>query len=128
MMTKSEMIIPGAIMLVFAVLIGGRACGIAPEYSHGERTGVVTKFSRKGIVFKSWEGELNQGGMRRESDGEGGTNLVANVIGFNVSDEKTVEKVRQAHRGGKPVSLEYQQWFIAPMTINNSRVVVGVHE
>ena len=28
------------------------------SYSHGERAGYVQKFSRKGWVFKTWEGEL----------------------------------------------------------------------
>jgi len=28
------------------------------SYSHGERAGYVQKFSRKGWVFRTWEGEL----------------------------------------------------------------------
>jgi hypothetical protein len=28
------------------------------SYSHGERAGYVQKFSQKGWVFKTWEGEL----------------------------------------------------------------------
>jgi hypothetical protein len=30
-------------------------------YSEGDRTGELIKFSNKGYVFKTWEGELSQG-------------------------------------------------------------------
>ena len=29
------------------------------NYSNGERVGMITKFTKKGIVWKSWEGHLN---------------------------------------------------------------------
>lgn len=31
------------------------------SYSDGDRTGELIKFSRKGYVFKTWEGEISQG-------------------------------------------------------------------
>lgn len=30
-------------------------------YSEGSRSGELIKFSRKGVIFKTWEGELSQG-------------------------------------------------------------------
>jgi hypothetical protein len=30
-------------------------------YSEGDRSGELIKFSRKGVVFKTWEGEMSQG-------------------------------------------------------------------
>lgn len=30
-------------------------------YSEGDRTGELIKFSKKGYVFKTWEGEISQG-------------------------------------------------------------------
>ncbi len=32
-------------------------------YSEGNRAGVVVKFSKKGYLLKTYEGELNMGGM-----------------------------------------------------------------
>ena len=29
------------------------------NYSNGERIGMITKFSEKGLVYSSWEGTLN---------------------------------------------------------------------
>lgn len=39
------------------------------NYSDGKRVGYITKFSNKGIIFKSWEGELglSQTGMNTTS-------------------------------------------------------------
>ncbi len=31
------------------------------SYSDGDRTGQLVKFSHKGIILKTWEGEINQG-------------------------------------------------------------------
>ena len=41
-------------------------CGMS--YSTGTRTGIVIKLSQKGYVFKTYEGELNLGGI---SEGDG---------------------------------------------------------
>lgn len=40
------------------------------NYSNGERIGVITRFSQKGLVFKSWEGNLNvtQTGMNTSGE------------------------------------------------------------
>jgi hypothetical protein len=38
-------------------------CGLA--YSDGTRSGVLTKVSRKGYVFKTYEGEMNIGGFNQ---------------------------------------------------------------
>jgi len=31
------------------------------NFSEGERTGELIKFSKKGVLFKTWEGEISQG-------------------------------------------------------------------
>jgi hypothetical protein len=37
--------------------------GCSHNYSDGYRVGYVRKFSRKGLIWKSWEGELLLGGV-----------------------------------------------------------------
>ncbi len=49
-----------AVMLIIVVLAGVYGMVVWKwSYSDGERAGVVQKFSRKGWVCKTWEGELN---------------------------------------------------------------------
>lgn len=76
-------------------------------YSEGERTGIPTKISEKGLFdgCKSFEGELNQGGFRSEG--------VANIFRFSVEDEAIVEQIKIAARNQDVVTLQYNEsaWF-----------------
>lgn len=78
-----------------AIKIGGLT------YSEGERTGTITKFSHKGLFFKTWEGELNMGGL--EVGGKGVT------WEFSVNDPEVVEKIHKSQRVGGHWTLKYRQ-------------------
>jgi hypothetical protein len=84
-------------VLVFSVLILLFCC---TNYSDGIRQGVIYKFSKKGLVFKTWEGEMNMGGFRKENDSHGNTNIVANTFSFSLDAEH--------HRGENIDSLAAQ--------------------
>jgi len=73
-------------------------------YSDGERTGVITKFSHKGLFFKTWEGELNMGGL--EVGGKGTT------WNFSVDDQSIVEKIQKSQRVGGHWTLKYRQQLL----------------
>ena len=75
-------------------------CG-AVEYSDGSRVGVVTKFSHKGFVFKTYEGELLVGAQT-------GT-AVPNRWRFSVVDDQVGTRLEQAMRSGRRVELKYSQ-------------------
>ena len=45
--------------LLFLLLISISLISCTENYSNGERIGVVTQFSKSGIIFKSHEGHLN---------------------------------------------------------------------
>jgi hypothetical protein len=93
--------IMGGVTLV-ALFIGGVVLygfvALSISYSDGDRAGVLQKFSRKGWICKTYEGELAvapQPGM-------------APVIWpFSVRDESVIEKVREAQ--GKRVVLHYKE-------------------
>ena len=87
------------------------------DYSDGERIGVVTKFSKKGLFCKTWEGELLMGGLKRKttSDSNGGshTTSVANLFEFTIEDRPDlVAKVQSALAGGDTVKMTYKQELI----------------
>jgi hypothetical protein len=64
-------------------------------YSQGLRSGELIKFSQKGVVFKTWEGELSQGISG------------AQIFRFSVldSDQKTIEDLQLL--SGQYVKLTY---------------------
>lgn len=73
-------------------------------YSEGERTGIVSKFSRKGLFFKTHEGDLLQGGLEM-----GG---VPQSWGFSADNPETIEKVQKAQRSGRRCTLHYKEQLL----------------
>ena len=72
-------------------------------YSEGNRAGTLIKFSKKGYIFKTYEGEINQIGLAQDAK----TGLVNNIWDFSVKDAATAETL--SHLEGKNVSLHYKQ-------------------
>jgi hypothetical protein len=73
-------------------------------FSDGYRDGTLIKFSRKGYIFKTYEGELNQGGIANNT----GTALANQIWHFSVKDKAVAEKLNAL--GGKVVRLHYKQY------------------
>lgn len=95
--------------LTFICLILGWLAGLSPGivYSDGHRSGVVYKFSKKGIMYKTWEGELSLGLNETDSDGS----LIPRVFTFSVSSDEIAKKIDEAERSGKRVSLHYREYI-----------------
>jgi len=74
------------------------------SYSDGERAGTVSKFSRRGFVFKTYEGVLNVGGF----SGETGS-LTPQYFDFSVKDEAVAAQITQAVKTGQRVTLHYEE-------------------
>ena len=95
------------ILLIFlAILIG--VFGILYlvfnfTYSEGTRAGVLIKFSKRGFIFKTYEGDLNLGGMGNLPN----TAQVNQIWHFSVEDDAFAETLHGYE--GKPVSLHYKE-------------------
>ncbi|MGZ3920521.1 MAG: hypothetical protein ACXVNO_06310 [Bacteroidia bacterium] len=76
-------------------------CGMA--YSRGTRSGILTKVSEKGYVFKTYEGEMNVGGLSED----GGTIMPSSIFKFSVTDKATYDLLEKAQ--GHRVVLHYRQ-------------------
>lgn len=91
------------LFLLFSIAILFTSC--TENYSNGERIGMITKFSKKGLVWSSWEGTLNttQTGMNS-----------ANQFEFSV-DNDDVEFVGStldsAATYGWKVKIKYHEIF-----------------
>ncbi len=72
-------------------------------YSEGSRAGVLIKFSKKGYVFKTYEGELNIGGMGNIPN----TAQVNSIWTFSVRDNATADTLMKLE--GKKLSLHYKE-------------------
>jgi hypothetical protein len=112
------------VMISLAAMMFLSAC--MPNYSDGDRVGVVNKFSKKGLVFKSWEGELLMEGFKNRTDTNGNSRISANVLHFSTTDDKVAAKVQEAMDSESKIKLHYSEWLIAPLTIGSSHVVTDV--
>jgi hypothetical protein len=96
-------------LFVILLLIVGIGWYIsAGSYSDGERAGTVSKLSKRGYVFKTYEGVLNEGGY----SGATGT-LTPKYWDFSVlaSKDSITAKLEEALRTGERVTLKYEEKF-----------------
>ena len=103
-----KQIIPGILMKktliyilggIFFLFIAYFAFIYFVPYSEGTRSGELIKFSRKGVIFKTWEGEISQGISG------------AQIFQFSVLDrEKEVVKKLQENEGNY-VKLTYVERY-----------------
>lgn len=107
-------------LIGLSLLTAGLCAGCGQNYSNGERVGVVTKLSEKGIIFKSWEGEM----LIALPVAVAGTTQPEKFT-FNVATE-AVDQVKKAMASGQRVEVVYRQWFLSPPTIDNEHVVTAV--
>src|SRR5688572_2146750 len=96
--------------LVLAVL-GGLAYYLYGNYSDGFRAGTVVKLSRKGNLFKTYEGQLNLGMVLTENSPS--PTSVGNIWEFSVGrqDQDVVDSLEKAMTTGQRVRLHYKEKY-----------------
>ena len=102
---KRKLIIAGILLtpiLIFALYTWS---ALSWSYAEGERAGFVQKFSKKGWLCKTWEGELAMVSMP-------GTN--PEKFYFSVRDDVVAQHINESL--GKRVALTYQQHKGIPTT------------
>jgi hypothetical protein len=72
-------------------------------YSEGNRTGLLQKFSHKGNVFKTYEGEL----VLSSIQSTGGVGIASEKFLFSVANDSLAAKMMNYE--GHRVTLHYQQ-------------------
>ena len=94
------------LLSVLAIVGGGLYIWISGwTYSEGTRAGTLIKMTHKGVVFKTFEGELNLGGF--QTDAQSG--LSGNIWSFSVNNRKVYEDLQNYE--GKQVQLHYRQRY-----------------
>jgi hypothetical protein len=87
------------IVLIVVAFFGYFAFIYYVPYSEGVRSGELIKFSRKGIIYKTWEGEMSQGISG------------AQIFQFTVlnKEKKVIEQMEQLQ--GRYVKLTYEERY-----------------
>ena len=91
------------LLLLVVVILGAIYFVFNFTYSEGNRAGVLIKFSKKGYVFKTYEGELNIGGLGNVPN----TAQMNQIWDFSVSENTVADSLMKFE--GKKVSLHYRE-------------------
>lgn len=102
---KAKLIIASIIVVPIVVLALYTWISLTWSYSEGTRAGYVQKFSHKGWICKTWEGELAQVNI---------PGSLSEKFLFTVRDPKTVDYINASL--GKRVALTYEEHRGVPTT------------
>lgn len=72
--------------------------------SDGERAGRLIQFSHKGYVFKTYEGEINLGGV---SNATGGNVMMNYMWDFSVDDKSVADSLSKLE--GRDIRVHYKE-------------------
>ncbi len=101
-------VLVGLIIVVLGVL------AVYTNYSQGYRSGIIMKMSRRGVLIKTYEGQLNTGGFSGDVSGGDMTSMIWN---FSVrgSEKEVIRTIEEAVDRGKRVKLYYKEkYFTVP--------------
>lgn len=97
--------VTGLILVPLALFVAYTWVVLNWSYSSGDRAGYVQKFSKKGWLCKTWEGELAMVTM---------PGTLSEKFYFTVPDDAVAAKINKSL--GKRVSLTYDQHIGVPST------------
>lgn len=102
---KVKLIIAAVVVVPIVVFALYTWSALSWSYSQGERAGYVQKFSKKGWICKTWEGELAMVNI---------PGSLTEKFQFTVRDDKIADYINASL--GKRVALSYEQHVGIPTT------------
>lgn len=98
------------LLLALAVLLAWLLFIYFAVYSEGSRSGMVIKLSKRGVVFKTWEGQLNMQSFGA-IDASGAS--LNEVFNFSVQKGNDVlyRELEEASLSGERVNLHYVERY-----------------
>ncbi len=105
-MTKFKVI---ALIVLVLILTAGTYFLFFASYSSGYRVGTIIKMSKRGVIFKTNEGQLHTGGVTSGGEGE----LASTIWDFSVTrgNETVLNKISKAADNQARSKLFYDEKF-----------------
>ncbi len=100
---KGRKILSRILFIFLAVLVGFIFWKYYFTYSDGERFGLLQKFSRKGNVFKTYEGEMILSSVR----GNTNVTIASEKFYFSVGNKNVADQLMRLQ--GRNVTVHYKQ-------------------
>lgn len=94
----------------------------SPYITDARVSGYITEIERRGIVFKTYEGQ-----MISESALTDTTRVYSRDFSFSIADTALVSRLQQLQGTGRPVTLVYERYYATlPWRGNQPCVVTGI--
>lgn len=105
-MNLFKKILLGIVIVILAVV----AFLYFGTYSEGTRAGIIMKVSKKGTIFKTWEGQMNLetfGAVKTD-------NIVSETFSFSIEkgNQELIDALNAAALSGDRVNLKYIERYI----------------
>jgi hypothetical protein len=101
-MSKTKKYALIGLFTILAIVIAYIAYMSFGTYSEGTRAGILDKFSHKGVLFKTWEGELRQGTEER-------INPQRFLFSVNSAEKEVIADLQKY--SGRQVNLHYREKY-----------------
>jgi len=95
-------------------------------YSEGTRAGIIMKISKRGAIFKTWEGQMNLETFGAVKDA---TNIVTETFTFSIErgNQELIDELNSAALSGERVNLKYIERYISVFWRGDTKVfAVGI--
>lgn len=110
------------ILIVIGLVVGGISYYfIFGSYSEGHRSGRIIKVSKKGVLFKTYEGQLDVGGLIA---GGGGDGAATTIWEFSIKEEAVVKDLEKAVDSNANVKLHYKEKFYQLFFLGDTKYFV----
>lgn len=83
------------------------------DYSQGQRTGILTKISKKGVICKTWEGDILVGN---------GNNVQPEIFKFTVKDDNIAKQI--GDKSGQTATIEYTEYGLKSACFGDTSYVI----
>ncbi|MCF8257490.1 MAG: 6-phosphogluconate dehydrogenase [Flavobacteriales bacterium] len=112
------------VAMVLLLVIGFGLFVVFVPYSEGVRAGTVLKVSKRGVIFKTYEGQLDLETFGASLDSK---NPFSQAFMFSVREAQVVKDLEAVSLSGERVNLRYKEnFFIIPFLGETKYFVMGV--
>lgn len=116
-----KILIALSIIILLWILVGSYFVFLG-SYSDGYRIGTVIKLSKKGYIFKTYEGQLNLEFFHAAGKTN---NQQSNIWDFSVADKEVASGIELANDHGKRVKLYYDEKYYRLPWVGETKYVVN---
>lgn len=111
------------ILILLMILITLTVLAFYADYSTGYRAGIIMKMSHKGMIIKTYEGQLNTGGF---SGDVAGGDMTSMIWDFSVrsSNQTVIKEIENAVNQGKRVKVYYKEKYFKVPFLGDTKYFV----